>query len=193
MSPSRPSCAMSRIPRARSRAARRQRRARAPHHHSPYTEDRPGAVRVRRVPPAGTRAGLRQQRSPIPRNADRRRNAREALRRVFSHELPCLLVTGGATPAAGNDRRSGSRRRAAAADRARPRRRRCRGCPPCSTRYLAERGMVHGVLMDILGLGVLSSARAASARANARWISSSAATGWWPTTPSSCGAARSRS
>ena len=77
-----------------------------------------------------------------------------ALRRVFSHDFPCLLVTGGADapPEA-----------LVEADRA--------GVPLLKTRvttpeamsrlaaaldtYLAERGIVHGVLMDILGLGVL--------------------------------------
>ena len=77
-----------------------------------------------------------------------------ALRRVFSHELPCLLVTGDtdAPPEA-----------LVEADRA--------GVPLLKTRattpdamsrlsaaldtYLAARGIVHGVLMDILGLGVL--------------------------------------
>jgi HPr kinase/phosphorylase len=77
-----------------------------------------------------------------------------AMRRVFSHDLPCLLVTGGADapPEA-----------LAEADRA--------AVPVLKTRvatpdamsrmaavldtYLAPRGIVHGVLMDILGLGVL--------------------------------------
>ena len=78
----------------------------------------------------------------------------EALRRVFSHDVPCLLVTGGATMPPET---------VAEADRA--------GVPLLSSRaatpeamsrlaavldtYIAERGMVHGVLMDILGLGVL--------------------------------------
>src|SRR4051812_21801688 len=77
-----------------------------------------------------------------------------ALRRVFSHELPCLLVTGGASPPAET---------IAEADRA--------GVPLLRSRtptpeaisqlssvldaHLAARGVVHGVLMDILGLGVL--------------------------------------
>jgi HPr kinase/phosphorylase len=77
-----------------------------------------------------------------------------ALRRVFSHDVPCLLVTGGATLPPET---------VAEADRA--------GVPLLSSRaatpevmsrlsgvldtYLAERGIVHGVLMDILGLGVL--------------------------------------
>jgi len=76
------------------------------------------------------------------------------LRRVFSHDLPCLLVAGGATPPPET---------IAEADRA--------GVPLLSSRaatpeamsrlsavldtYLAVRGIVHGVLMDILGLGVL--------------------------------------
>jgi HPr kinase/phosphorylase len=78
----------------------------------------------------------------------------EALRRVFSHDVPCLLVTCGATMPPET---------VAEADRA--------GVPLLSSRaatpeamsrlaavldtYLAERGSVHGVLMDILGLGVL--------------------------------------
>ena len=77
-----------------------------------------------------------------------------ALRRVFSHPLPCLLVTGGAVPPA---------EAIAEADRA--------GVPLLRTKtatpdaiaklsavldtHLAPRGTVHGVLMDILGLGVL--------------------------------------
>ena len=40
----------------------------------------------------------------------------------------------------------------------------------------------HGVLLDILGLGVLMPARAASARASARWTWWSAGIGWSPTT-----------
>ena len=78
----------------------------------------------------------------------------EALRRVYSHDLPCLLVTGGADapPEA-----------LVEADHA--------GVPllrtPSTTpeamakmsalldTYLAPRGIVHGVLLDILGLGVL--------------------------------------
>lgn len=80
------------------------------------------------------------------------RNA--TMRRVFRHNLPCLLLTGGFTapPEVATE-----------ADRA--------GVPLLATRaataevmarlstvldsYLAARGVVHGVLMDILGLGVL--------------------------------------
>jgi HPr kinase/phosphorylase len=76
------------------------------------------------------------------------------LQRVFSHGLPCLLVTGGFVPPPET---------LAEADRA--------GVPLLCTRagtaeamsrlstaldtYLGARGVVHGVLMDILGLGVL--------------------------------------
>jgi HPr kinase/phosphorylase len=78
----------------------------------------------------------------------------EALRRVFSHEVPCLLVTGGATPPPET---------VAEADRAGvPLLRSRAATPEAMSRlsavldtYLAARGMVHGVLMDILGLGVL--------------------------------------
>jgi HPr kinase/phosphorylase len=78
----------------------------------------------------------------------------EALRRVFSHELPCLLVTGGATPPPET---------IAEADRAGvPLLRSRAATPEAMSRlaalldtYLAARGIVHGVLMDILGLGVL--------------------------------------
>jgi HPr kinase/phosphorylase len=77
-----------------------------------------------------------------------------ALRRVFSHPLPCLLVTGGATPPPET---------VAEADRAGvPLLRSRTATPDAISRlsavldaYLAARGMVHGVLMDILGLGVL--------------------------------------
>ncbi|MEP6918553.1 MAG: HPr(Ser) kinase/phosphatase [Acidobacteriota bacterium] len=78
----------------------------------------------------------------------------EALRGVFSSAPPCVLVTSGITPPA---------EALAEADRA--------GVPLLSTpletpramaqlsalldSYLAARGVVHGVLMDILGLGVL--------------------------------------
>jgi HPr kinase/phosphorylase len=76
------------------------------------------------------------------------------LRRVLSHELPCLLITDGFTPPP---------ELPIEADRA--------GVPLLRTRavtpeamsrlstvldtYLAARGVIHGVLMDILGLGVL--------------------------------------
>jgi HPr kinase/phosphorylase len=76
------------------------------------------------------------------------------LQRVFSHGLPCVLITGGFLPVPET---------LSEADRA--------GVPLLRTRtgtaeamsrlsatldtYLAARGIVHGVLMDILGLGVL--------------------------------------
>ena len=77
-----------------------------------------------------------------------------ALDRVFAHDLPCVLVTGGFDPAA---------EIAAAADRASvPLLRTTASTPDAMTRlsavldtFLAARGIVHGVLMDILGLGVL--------------------------------------
>jgi HPr kinase/phosphorylase len=77
-----------------------------------------------------------------------------ALGRVFSHPLPCLLVTGGSTPPPET---------VAEADRAGvPLLRSRTPTPDAVSRlsavldaYLAARGTVHGVLMDILGLGVL--------------------------------------
>jgi HPr kinase/phosphorylase len=77
-----------------------------------------------------------------------------ALRRVFSHPLPCLVVTGGATPPV---------EALAEADRAGvPLLRTKTATPDAIARlsavldaHLAPRGTVHGVLMDILGLGVL--------------------------------------
>ena len=77
-----------------------------------------------------------------------------ALRRVFSHDLPCLLVTGAATPPPET---------IAEADRAGvPLLRSRTPTPDAISRlsalldsHLAARGIVHGVLMDILGLGVL--------------------------------------
>jgi HPr kinase/phosphorylase len=77
-----------------------------------------------------------------------------ALRRVCSHSLPCLLVTGGSTPPA---------EALAEADRAGVPLLRTRTATPDAMarlaavldKHLAARGVVHGVLMDILGLGVL--------------------------------------
>ena len=76
------------------------------------------------------------------------------LRRVFSHDLPCVLVTDGFTPP---QEVMEEAERAAV-----PLLRTPAATPDAMTRldalldtYLAPRGMVHGVLMDILGLGVL--------------------------------------
>jgi HPr kinase/phosphorylase len=76
------------------------------------------------------------------------------LRRVMTHELPCLLLTDGFSAPA---------ELAIEADRARiPLLRTRAATPEAMARlsavldtYLGERGIIHGVLMDILGLGVL--------------------------------------
>jgi HPr kinase/phosphorylase len=76
------------------------------------------------------------------------------LRRVCSHGLPCLLVTAGLTPPP---------EAVIEADRANLPLLRARGATPLVMArfsatldvYLAARTVVHGVLMDILGLGVL--------------------------------------
>jgi HPr kinase/phosphorylase len=76
------------------------------------------------------------------------------LRRVFAHDLPCVLITDGFAPPA---------EAIAEAERAGvPLLRTAAATPDAMARldalldtYLAPRGMVHGVLMDILGLGVL--------------------------------------
>jgi HPr kinase/phosphorylase len=76
------------------------------------------------------------------------------LRRVMDHELPCLLLTDGFAPPP---------EMAIEADRARiPLLRTRAATPEAMSRlsavldtYLAARGVIHGVLMDILGLGVL--------------------------------------
>jgi HPr kinase/phosphorylase len=77
-----------------------------------------------------------------------------ALERVFGHDLPCVLITGGFSPA---PEIVDSANRAAV-----PLLRTTASTPEAMTRlsalldtYLGARGMVHGVLMDILGLGVL--------------------------------------
>ena len=79
---------------------------------------------------------------------------RAAVTRVFGHDLPCVLITGGLTPPA---------EVVDAADAASlPLLRTDASTPEAMTRlssvldtHLAARGVVHGVLMDILGLGVL--------------------------------------
>jgi HPr kinase/phosphorylase len=77
-----------------------------------------------------------------------------ALARVFAHDLPCVLVTGAHVPP--------PEVIAAAETAAVPLLRTPSSTPEAMTRlsaildsYLAARGVVHGVLMDILGLGVL--------------------------------------
>jgi HPr kinase/phosphorylase len=78
----------------------------------------------------------------------------ETLHRVFSYPLPCLLVTGGFSPPA---------EALVEADRANVPLLRTRAATPEAMArlsglldgYLAARGIVHGVLLDILGLGVL--------------------------------------
>jgi HPr kinase/phosphorylase len=76
------------------------------------------------------------------------------LKRVFAHDLPCVLITGGFTPP--------QETIDAANDAAVPLLLTSSSTPDAMTRlsaildtYLAARGVVHGVLMDILGLGVL--------------------------------------
>ena len=76
------------------------------------------------------------------------------LQRVFAHELPCVLVTGGfAPPQEAIDQADAA---------ALPLLKTAATTPDAMTRlsaildnYLGARGSVHGVLMDILGLGVL--------------------------------------
>jgi HPr kinase/phosphorylase len=76
------------------------------------------------------------------------------LRRVLEHDLPCLLVADGMAPPP---------ELAIEADRARKPLLRTRAATPEAMSrlsavldtYLAARGIIHGVLMDILGLGVL--------------------------------------
>src|SRR5262249_47567559 len=78
----------------------------------------------------------------------------DVVRRVFSHDIPCLVVTAGLDPPP---------ELAAEADRATLPLLRSRAATPIVMArlsaaldvYLAARGVVHGVLMDILGLGVL--------------------------------------
>jgi HPr kinase/phosphorylase len=76
------------------------------------------------------------------------------VRRVMEHELPCLLITDGFAPPP---------ELAIEADRGRvPLLRTRAATPEAMSRlsavldtYLAARGVIHGVLMDLLGLGVL--------------------------------------
>jgi HPr kinase/phosphorylase len=78
----------------------------------------------------------------------------EVVRRVFAHEIPCLVVTAGFEPPA---------ELPAEAERVNLPLLRSRAATPLVMArlsaaldvYLAARGVVHGVLMDILGLGVL--------------------------------------
>ncbi len=144
-----------RVAQPRPRAAGRRRRPRPAHHHSAHAEDRPRALGLRRVPARRPRARLRRERGPLPRDPRPRRARSTSCSRVFSHALPCLLVTGGFDAAAEAARRSRPRAACRCCGPAPRRRRRCRGCRASSTPISPARGIVHGVLMDILGLGVL--------------------------------------
>src|SRR3954465_5528336 len=78
----------------------------------------------------------------------------DVIRRVFAHALPCLVVTAGFTAPP---------EIATEADRANVPLMKARGATPLVMArlsaaldvYLAPRAVLHGVLMDILGLGVL--------------------------------------
>ena len=115
--------------------------------------------------------------------APRRRHAAGAVAPSFSRGSRASLITGGSTPPDWPDRGRPTAQRAAAAHARCRRRSRYRQADRAARRPAGRRaGSCHGVLMDILGLGVLSSARAASARASARSTWSSAAIAWSPTT-----------
>ena len=85
---------------------------------------------------------------------DRDAPARTRWPRSFSHDIPCVLITGGWTPPPELLAACRALPRAAAADAVRRRWR-----SPSSTALLedalAVREVIHGVLIDILGLGVL--------------------------------------
>lgn len=77
-----------------------------------------------------------------------------ALERVLGHDLPCVLITGGFTPSpeiveAANRKSVPLLRTAASTPEAMSR------LSALLDTHLGARGTVHGVLMDILGLGVL--------------------------------------
>src|SRR5688572_26428199 len=112
-----------------------------------------------------------------------------ALRLVVAHDFPCILITGGHTPPA---------ELLAEGEQARlPILKTSLTTPTAIAKLgsiledsLAERTVIHAVLMDVLGLACSSPGKAASARASVRSISSSAATGSSPTTRWRSGVAR---
>jgi HPr kinase/phosphorylase len=76
------------------------------------------------------------------------------MQRVFSRDIPCLLITDGHTPADEIREEADRARVPLLATRAVTPEAMARLSAVLDT-YLAARGIVHGVLMDILGLGVL--------------------------------------
>jgi HPr kinase/phosphorylase len=76
------------------------------------------------------------------------------MQRVFSRDIPCLLITDGHTPAVEILEEADRARVPLLATRAATPEAMARLSAVLDT-YLAARGVVHGVLMDILGLGVL--------------------------------------
>ena len=116
----------------------------------------------------------------------------DALVAAFSHDSPCVVITGG---------RDAPAELVAVAERY--------AVPVLRTSVvtqtaiakltawldgmLAVRQVTHGVLMDILGLGVLIVGESGIGKSECA-LSWCGATGWWLTTPSRCaGAARRRS
>ncbi|CAN5511023.1 HPr(Ser) kinase/phosphatase [soil metagenome] len=76
------------------------------------------------------------------------------LQRVLAHDLPCILITDGHTPAPEILEEADRARVPLLVTRAATPEAMARLSAVLDT-YLAARGVVHGVLMDILGLGVL--------------------------------------
>jgi HPr kinase/phosphorylase len=76
------------------------------------------------------------------------------MRRVLSHELPCLLVTDGFTPPPELTIEADRARTPLLLTRAATPEAMARMSAVLDT-YLSARGIIHGVLLDILGLGVL--------------------------------------
>ena len=103
---------------------------------------------------AGPRPDLRRERDPLPRAHGRRRARPQTLRRLFARDFPCVMITMGL---------DGPPELAAEAERAGvPLLRTALPTPVAIARLttlledqLAPRETRHGVLMDILGLGVL--------------------------------------
>ena len=132
----------------------RRRGPRPPDHHSAHAEDRTRAVGIRRLPARRTRARVRRERDPLSREPRPRRTGRASS--SGSWATRCRACS---SPTASTRQPKCS----IEADRAQvPLLRTRAATPEAMSRlsavldtYLSARGIIHGVLLDILGLGVL--------------------------------------
>ena len=120
-----------------------------------HPEARARARRLHRAPAPRAGPGLRQHRDELPRDAAARARASRCCGSFFAQDIACLVVTKGLPSPAGAGRRRRGGRRAAAADAAPLVARSSRACRPTSRTSSPPPTSMHGVLLDVFGVGIL--------------------------------------